>query len=117
MEKILMVCYPKCSTCKKAEKFLKEKDIEYSYRDIKEENPTLEELKNWHEMSGLPLKKFFNTSGQLYRSMELKDKLKNMTDEEQYKLLSTDGMLVKRPILIKGSKVLVGFKVDEWEEI
>ncbi|MDY2987749.1 MAG: arsenate reductase family protein [Peptoniphilus sp.] len=117
MEKILIVCYPKCSTCKKAEKFLKEKDIEYSYRDIKEENPTLEELKNWHEMSGLPLKKFFNTSGQLYRSMELKDKLKNMTDEEQYKLLSTDGMLVKRPILIKGSKVLVGFKVDEWEEI
>lgn len=112
-----MVCYPKCSTCKKAEKFLKEKDIEYSYRDIKEENPTLEELKKWHEMSGLPLKKFFNTSGQLYRSMELKDKLKDMTDEEQYKLLSTDGMLVKRPILIKGSKVLVGFKVDEWEEI
>ncbi|EGY77364.1 arsenate reductase family protein [Peptoniphilus indolicus] len=117
MEKILMVCYPKCSTCKKAEKFLKEKDIEYSYRDIKEENPTLEELKKWHKMSGLPLKKFFNTSGQLYRSMELKDKLKDMTDEEQYKLLSSDGMLVKRPILIKGSKVLVGFKVDEWEEI
>lgn len=117
MEKILIVCYPKCSTCKKAEKFLKEKDIEYTYRDIKEENPTLEELKRWHEMSGLPLKKFFNTSGQLYRSMELKDKLKDMTDEEQYKLLSTDGMLVKRPILIKGSKVLVGFKVDEWEEI
>lgn len=117
MEKILIVCYPKCSTCKKAEKFLKEKDIEYTYRDIKEENPTLEELKRWHEMSGLPLKKFFNTSGQLYRSMELKDKLKDMTDEEQYKLLSTDGMLVKRPILIQGSKVLVGFKVDEWEEI
>ncbi|MBL7575618.1 arsenate reductase family protein [Peptoniphilus asaccharolyticus] len=116
-DQILVVCYPKCSTCKKAEKFLKETNREYTYRDIKEENPSLEELKKWHEMSGLPLKKFFNTSGQLYRSMELKDKLKDMSEDEQYKLLSTDGMLVKRPILVKGSKVLVGFKEEEWKEI
>ena len=110
------ICYKKCSTCQKAKKWLEEKGIVFEERPIKEENPTAEELKKWHEMSGLPLKKFFNTSGLLYKSMNLKDKLKDMTQEEQYELLATDGMLVKRPLLVGDDFVLVGFKEAEWEE-
>ena len=111
---MLLICYPRCSTCKKAQKWLDEKNIPYTYRDIKEENPSFEELTSWHERSGLDLKCFFNTSGQLYKSMQLKDKLPSMTDEEKLRLLATDGMLVKRPILIDGDTVLVGFKEQEW---
>ena len=114
---MLFVCYPKCSTCKKAENWLTENKIEFSLRDIKDENPTYSELKEWHRLSGLPLKRFFNTSGMLYRSMQLKDKLENMTEEEQLELLATDGMLVKRPILVTDEKVFVGFKEKEWEEV
>ncbi|MDO5123392.1 MAG: arsenate reductase family protein [Eubacteriales bacterium] len=110
------ICYPKCTTCKKAEVFLKEKGVRYTLRDIKENNPSYDELKQWHEKSGLPLKKFFNTCGLLYKSMELKTKLPEMTEEQQYKLLSTDGMLVKRPILIGDDFVLVGFKAEQWAE-
>ena len=110
------VCYPKCTTCKKAQSWLDEKELEYEIRDIKSNNPTLNELKDWHKKSGLPLKRFFNTSGQLYRSMELKDKLDSMSEEEQLKLLAGDGMLVKRPILIFGDTVLVGFKEKEWSD-
>ena len=110
------ICYPKCTTCKKAQTWLEEKEFEYELRDIKTDNPTLEELREWHRKSGLPLKRFFNTSGQLYRSMELKDKLPSMSDDEQLNLLSTDGMLVKRPILVCGDTVLVGFREKEWDE-
>ncbi|WP_295075641.1 arsenate reductase family protein [Ruminococcus sp.] len=110
------ICYPKCTTCQKAKKWLDERGISYEMRDIKENNPTLAELKKWHKMSGLPLKKFFNTSGLLYKSMGLKDKLQDMTEEEQLKLLATDGMLVKRPILVTDGKVLVGFREKEYEE-
>ena len=110
------ICYPKCTTCKKAQSWLEEKRFEYELRDIKTDNPTLEELREWHRKSGLPLKRFFNTSGQLYRSMELKDKLPSMSDDEQLNLLSTDGMLVKRPILVCGDTVLVGFREKEWDE-
>ena len=110
------ICYPKCTTCKKAQTWLEEKGFEYELRDIKTDNPTLEELREWHRKSGLPLKRFFNTSGQLYRSMELKDKLPSMSDDEQLNLLSTDGMLVKRPILVCGDTVLVGFREKEWDE-
>ena len=110
------ICYPKCTTCKKAQSWLDAKKLKYDLRDIKTNNPTYDELTDWHKKSGLPLKRFFNTSGQLYRSMELKDKLDTMSAEEQIKLLSTDGMLVKRPILIFGDTVLVGFKETEWEE-
>ena len=110
------ICYPKCTTCQKAKKWLDDNNIEYELRDIKENNPTFEELCEWHKMSGLPLKKFFNTSGLLYKSMGLKDKLPNMSEEEQLKLLSTDGMLVKRPFLINEDFVLVGFKKKEWVE-
>lgn len=109
------ICYPKCTTCKKAQNWLDSKGIDYDLRDIKAENPTYEELKEWYEKSGLPLKKFFNTSGMIYRSMDLKNKLDAMTDEEKLRLLATDGMLVKRPILIAGDKVFVGFKESEWE--
>lgn len=112
----LLVCYPKCSTCKKAEKFLKDHNFEYDYRDIKEDNPSKEEIKKWHELSGLDIKKFFNTSGQVYRNLGLKDKLKSMSLEEKYELLASDGMLVKRPILIIGDKVTVAFKEDYREE-
>ena len=112
---IQFICYPKCSTCKKAQKWLDENGISYELRDIKENNPTYDELKRWSEKSGLPLKKFFNTSGMLYRSMELKDKLPSMTDEEQLQLLATDGMLVKRPIAVNGDTVLVGFKEKDWD--
>ena len=111
------ICYPKCTTCQKAKKFLDEKGILYEERNIKEQNPTLDELKNWHKLSGLPLKKFFNTSGMLYRSMELAKKLPTMTEEEQLELLASDGMLVKRPIIVTDSTVLVGFKESEWEKL
>ena len=108
------ICYPKCTTCQKAQKWLDENNIEYELRNIKENKPTLEELKEWYEKSGLPLKKFFNTSGLLYKDMKLKDRLPSMTEEEQLQLLATDGMLVKRPLLIDGERVLVGFKEAEW---
>ena len=109
-------CYPKCTTCQKARKWLDENNIEYELRDIKTENPSLEELTAWYKLSGLPLRKFFNTSGLLYKSMELKTKLPNMTDEEMLALLATDGMLVKRPLAIGDDFVLVGFKEAEWTE-
>ena len=108
------ICYPKCTTCKKAQKWLDDNGMTYDIRDIKSENPTAEELSEWYKKSGLPLKKFFNTSGLLYKSMELKDKLPAMSEDEQIKLLATDGMLVKRPILVSGDTVLVGFKEQEW---
>lgn len=114
---MLFVHYPKCSTCKKAKAFLDDRGVEYKERHIVEENPTFEELKKWYEMSDYPLKRFFNTSGMRYREMGLKDKLPHMSEEEQLELLSTDGMLVKRPILIDGDKVRVGFKEKEWEEL
>ncbi len=113
---MLFVCYPKCSTCKKAEKWLEAKGIDFEKRDIKMENPSAVELKEWYQKSGLPLKRFFNTSGNLYKEMKLKDRLPEMSEEEQIELLSTDGMLVKRPILVDGDAVLVGFKEKEWEE-
>ncbi len=110
------ICYPKCTTCQKAKKWLDDNNIEYEFGDIKLNNPTMEELTEWYTKSGLPLKKFFNTSGLLYKSMELKTKLPSMTENEMLKLLSTDGMLVKRPILVGSDFVLVGFKEGEWEE-
>ena len=110
------ICYPKCSTCQKAKKWLDDSGIAYTLRDIKLENPTAEELAQWHAKSGLPLKKFFNTSGLLYKSLELKDKLPDMTQEAMLALLATDGMLVKRPLLIGDDFVLVGFKEAEWAE-
>ena len=111
---MLFVCYPKCSTCKKAETWLVEKGISFQKRDIKEDNPTREELARWLAASGLPVKRFFNTSGLQYKALGLKDRLPAMTVEEQLDLLATDGMLVKRPILVDGDKVLVGFKEAEW---
>ena len=113
---IQFICYPKCTTCQKAKKWLDDNNIEYTLRDIKEANPSYEELTSWYNMSGLPLKKFFNTSGLLYKSMQLKDKLPTMSDEEQLNLLATDGMLVKRPLVIGDEFVLVGFKESEWSE-
>ena len=113
---IKFICYPKCTTCQKAKKWLDDNKIEYELRDIKEDNPSLDELTTWYKMSGLPLKKFFNTSGLLYKSMELKGKLPTMSEEKQLKLLATDGMLVKRPIVIGKDFVLVGFKESEWSE-
>ncbi len=110
------ICYPKCTTCQKAKKWLDDNKIEYELRDIKQENPTLEELTEWYNKSGLQLKKLFNTSGLLYKSMDLKNKLPNMTEDEMLQLLSTDGMLVKRPILVADNFVLVGFKESEWNE-
>ena len=110
------ICYSRCSTCQKAKKWLDEHSIEYTERPIKEDNPNAEELKEWHERSGLPLKRFFNTSGMLYKELKLKDKLPGMSDEEQYELLATDGMLVKRPLLVSDDFVLTGFKEKEWEE-
>ena len=110
------ICYPKCTTCQKARKWLDENNIEYEFRDSKIENPSLEELTAWYKLSGLPLRKFFNTSGLLYKSMELKTKLPNMTDDEMLALLATDGMLVKRPLAIGDDFVLVGFKEAEWVE-
>nr|WP_316615339.1 arsenate reductase family protein [uncultured Ruminococcus sp.] len=113
---MLLICYPRCSTCKKAQKWLDEKGIVYTYRDIKEENPSFDELKTWVEKSGLDIKRFFNTSGLLYKSMSLKDKLPAMSTEEKLILLSSDGMLVKRPIVVTDSAVLVGFREQEWAE-
>ena len=113
---MLFIEYPKCSTCKKAKKWLDEKQISYTDRHIVEENPSYEELKEWYQKSGMPLKKFFNTSGLLYKELQLKDKLKDMSEEEQLKLLSTNGMLVKRPLVVDGDTVLTGFKESEWEE-
>lgn len=114
---MLFLCYPKCSTCRKAQKWLDEHDVDYEIRDIKTENPDLAELELWHQASGLPLKKFFNTSGQLYRSLGLAQKLPEMSDAEQYALLASDGMLVKRPILVTDDdQVLVGFKEEQWAE-
>lgn len=114
--KALFVHYPKCTTCKKAEKWLKEKGVDYEARDIKNDNPTYEELKKWYETSGLDIKKFFNTSGMLYREMNLKDRLPSMSLEEKLELLATDGMLVKRPVLVIGDQVLTGFKESDWEK-
>ena len=111
---MLLVCYPRCKTSKKAQKWLDEHGVSYDYRDIKEDNPTESELRDWLDKSGLDVKRFFNTSGQLYKSMGLKDKLPDMSVYEKLRLLATDGMLVKRPILIDGGSVLVGFKEDEW---
>lgn len=113
---MIFICYPKCSTCRKAEKYLQDHNIEYTKRDIKTDNPTAGELRSWQKNSGLPLKKFFNTSGLLYKSMALKDKLPGMTEEEMLHLLATDGMLVKRPLLVGEEMVLVGFKEAEWAQ-
>ena len=113
---MLFIYYPKCSTCQKAKKWLDGHNIEYSERHIAEDNPSYDELKEWYEKSGLPLKKFFNTSGLVYREMQLKDKLSSMNEEEQLKLLATNGMLVKRPIVVGEDIVLVGFKEAEWDE-
>ena len=113
---MLFIQYPPCSTCQKAKKWLDAKGIAYTVRHIKEDNPTYEELKEWHEKSGLPLKKFFNTSGLLYKSLGLKDKLPAMTEEEQLRLLATDGMLIKRPLVISDGTILTGFRETEWEE-
>ena len=114
---VLFLEYPKCSTCKKAKKWLGDNSVEFTDRHIKEENPTAEELSEWHKKSGLPLKKFFNTSGVLYKELKLKDKLPEMSESEQLELLSTDGMLVKRPLIIGENFVLVGFKEAEWEKL
>ena len=110
------ICYPKCSTCQKARKWLEENHLEFTERHIVEENPSYEELKEWYAESGLPLKKFFNTSGMLYKEMQLKDKLPTMSEEEQLKLLATNGMLVKRPFIVNGNIILTGFKEAEWEK-
>ena len=114
---MVFVCYPKCTTCQKAKTWLAEQGIATDVRDIKLENPTAEELQKWWQMSGLPLKKFFNTSGLQYKALGLKDKLPTMTEEEQIALLATDGMLVKRPILVTADKVLVGFREAEWADL
>lgn len=113
---MLFICYPKCSTCQKAKKWLDEHNIKYTERHIVEDNPAYEELKEWHKKSALPLKKFFNTSGLLYKEMQLKDKLPDMSEEEQLKLLATNGMLVKRPLVVSDDAVLVGFKEKEWAD-
>ena len=113
---LIFVQYPKCSTCRKAKNWLDEHNIEYESRHIVEDNPQADELQNWHEKSGLPLKRFFNTSGMKYRELKLKDKLPDMDNQEKYDILATDGMLVKRPIVVGDDFVLVGFKVKEWEE-
>ena len=112
---MLFVCYPKCTTCQKAQKWLDETGAAYTVRNIKEDNPTRAELEQWHQRSGLPLKRFFNTSGLQYKAIGLKDKLPEMSQEEQLDLLATDGMLVKRPILVGDDVVLVGFRQAEWE--
>ena len=111
---MLFICYPKCSTCQKAKRWLEEHNIEYAERHIVDSNPTYDELKEWHQESGLPLKKFFNTSGLIYKEMQLKDKIPAMSEEEQLQLLATNGMLVKRPLVVDGNTVLVGFKETEW---
>ena len=113
---MLFLCYPKCSTCQKAKKWLDDRKIDYSLRDIKLENPSYEELDQWHRRSGLPLKKFFNTSGLIYKSMNLNGKLSALSEDEMLKLLATAGMLVKRPLLIGKDFVLIGFREDDWAE-
>ncbi len=113
---MLFIEYPKCTTCQKAEKWLDENGFKYQSRHIKDEKPSYEELKKWYKQSGLPLKKFFNTSGMLYKSMQLKNKLPTMSEEEQLQLLATDGMLVKRPIIISDNAILTGFREKEWSE-
>ena len=113
---MLFICYPKCSTCQKAKKWLEEHNIEFTERHIVENNPTYEELKEWYGISGLPLKKFFNTSGLLYKEQKLKDKIPTMSEDEQLTLLATNGMLVKRPLVVGEDVVLVGFKEAEWKE-
>ena len=114
---ITVLCYERCTTCRKALAWLDEKGVEYTLRPIKEQNPTAAELEAWHKMSGLPLKRFYNTSGLLYKELGLKDKIAAMSDKEQYELLSTDGMLVKRPLVVGGDFVLTGFKEAEWERL
>ena len=114
---MVFICYPKCTTCRKAKQWLEANGVLFEERHIKENKPTIEELKKWHEKSGLPLKRFFNTSGQLYRELKLKDRLPEMSEDEQYKLLASDGMLVKRPILIGDDFVLVGFKESDWKAV
>lgn len=111
-----LICYPKCSTCAKAQKWLDENGVEYDFRDIKLNNPKIDELAQWYEASGLEIKKFFNTSGLLYKELKLKDRLPQMSDDEKLALLSSDGMIVKRPLLIGDDFVLVGFKEKEWAE-
>ena len=111
------ICYPKCTTCKRAKAWLDEHGITYDERHIAEQNPSYDELKKWYNISGLPLKRFFNTSGVLYKSMQLKDKLPSMSEDEQLRLLATDGMLVKRPLLIGNDFVLVGFKESDWDKV
>ncbi len=113
---MLFLEYPKCSTCKKAKKWLDDNNVKYTDRHIVEDNPSYDELKEWYKKSGLPLKKFFNTSGILYKEMKLKDKLADMSEEEQLKLLATNGMLVKRPIIVDGENVMTGFREAEWAE-
>lgn len=114
---MLFIEYPKCSTCKKAKKWLDDHNITYTDRHIVEENPTYDELKEWYIRSGLPLKKFFNTSGMLYKEQKLKDRLPEMSEDEQLQLLATNGMLVKRPLVVKDDCILVGFKETEWEQL
>ena len=113
---MLFIWYPKCSTCQKAKKWLDEHDMKYTERHIVEDNPSYNELSEWYRRSGLPLKRFFNTSGMLYKEMQLKDKLPTMSEEEQLKLLATNGMLVKRPLIVTKDTVLTGFKEAEWKE-
>ena len=113
---MLLIEYPKCTTCQKAKRWLNENKINYTDRHIKEDNPTYDELKEWYKKSGLPLKRFLNTSGMLYTSMNLKDKLPDMSDEEQLRLLASDGMLVKRPLIVDDTVILTGFREKEWEE-
>ena len=114
---MLFICYPKCSTCQKAKKWLDEHEINYTERHIVEDNPSYDELKEWYAKSGLALNKFFNTSGLLYKEMKLKDKLPTMTEDEKLKLLASNGMLVKRPLIVKDDTVLVGFKEEQWKSI
>ena len=114
---MLFLWYPKCTTCQKAKKWLQEQGVSFTSRHIKEQNPTKEELKEWHQKSGLDIKRFFNTSGMIYREMKLKDRLPAMSLEEKYSLLSTDGMLVKRPILVTEQGIAAGFRPEEWEKL
>ena len=113
---IKFICYPKCTTCQKAKKWLDDNNISYEFRDIKLDNPTLNEISIWYKRSGLPLKRFFNTSGLLYKSLDLKNKIPTMTEEQMLTLLATDGMLVKRPLLVSDDFILVGFREDEWRD-